>query len=67
MEVKMDKESLKIARKILLEGLDRAKMNPQDRAELLINLWNLLEDENYEHDIDVLKRYGKCNDRRKRK
>lgn len=63
----MDKESLKIARKILLEGLDRAKMNPQDRAELLINLWNLLEDENYEHDIDVLKRYGKCNDRRKRK
>ena len=63
----MDKESLKTARKILLEGLDRAKMNPQDRAELLINLWNLLEDENYEHDIDVLKRYGKCNDRRKKK
>ena len=63
----MDKESLKIARKILVEGLDKAKMNPQDRAELIMNLWILLEDENYEHDIDVLKRYGKCNDRRKRK
>lgn len=55
----MDKESLKIARRILVEGLDRAKMNKQDRAELLINLWILLDDANYEHDIDVLRRYGK--------
>lgn len=63
----MDKESLKKAREIIIKGLDQSKINQQDRAELLINLWNLLEDENYEHDIDVLKRYGKCNDRRKRK
>ena len=63
----MDKESLKKAREIIIRGLDQSKINQQDRAELLINLWNLLEDENYEHDIDVLKRYGKCNDRRKRK
>ena len=63
----MDKESLKKAREIIIRGLDQSKINQQDRAELMINLWNLLEDENYEHDIDVLKRYGKCNDRRKRK
>lgn len=55
----MDKESLKIARKILVDGLDKAKINKEDKAELLMNLWILLEDDNYEHDIDVLRRYGK--------
>lgn len=63
----MDKESLQLARKILIEGLDKSKINKQDKAELIMNLWILLDEENYEHDIDVLKRYGKCNDRRKRK
>jgi len=63
----MDKESLKKAREIILEGLDKSKINKIDKTELIMNLWLLLEEENYEHDIDILKRYGKCMDRRKRK
>lgn len=57
----MDKESLKEARRIIIEGLDRAgnKINNQDRAELIMNLWLLLDEENYEHDIDVLRRNQK--------
>lgn len=66
----MDKESLKIARKIIIEGLDKNgnKIKPQDRAELIMNLWLLLDEDNYEHDIDVLRRYGKPNnDNQKRR
>lgn len=55
----MDKESLKKAREILVKGLDNAKMNPQDRAELLLNLWLLLDEDTYEHNIDVLRRNQK--------
>ena len=55
----MDKESLKKAREILVKGLDNAKMNQQDKAELLLNLWLLLDEDTYEHNIDVLRRSQK--------
>lgn len=55
----MDKESLKKAREILVKGLDNTKMNHQDRAELLLNLWLLLDEDTYEHNIDVLRRNQK--------
>lgn len=55
----MDKESLKKAREILVKGLDNAKMNQQDKAELLLNLWLLLDEDTYEHNIDVLRRNQK--------
>lgn len=55
----MDKESLIKAREIIIKGLDQSKINQQDRTELMINLWNLLEAEDYDHNIDILKRYSK--------
>ena len=55
----MNKESLKIMRNILMKGLNNSKINPNDRAELLINLWHFLDDEKYEENIKVLKKNEK--------
>ena len=57
----MDKESLIKARELIIKVLDDSKIKKQDKAELIMNLWLLLDEENYEHDIDVLRRYGKPN------
>lgn len=51
----MDKESLKIAREIVLIAIDEAKINKIDKCELMRNLYTLLDEENYEKDIKVLK------------
>lgn len=56
----MDKESLKRMREIIVKGLDGdKKISPQDRVELMINLWHYLDEDNYEHNTDVLRRYSK--------
>lgn len=57
----MDKESLIKARELIIKVLDDSKIKKQDKAELIMNLWLLLDEDNYEHDIDVLRRYSKPN------
>ena len=57
----MDKESLIKARELIIKVLDDSKIKRQDKAELIMNLWLLLDEDNYEHDIDVLRRYSKVN------
>ena len=57
----MDKESLKKARELIIKTLDDSNIDKQDKAELIMNLWLLLDEDNYEHDIDVLRRYSKPN------
>lgn len=57
----MDKESLIKARELIIKVLDDSKIKRQDKAELIMNLWLLLDIDNYEHDIDVLRRYSKPN------
>lgn len=53
----MDKESLAIAKEIIITGLDRQgnKINKQDRAELMILMYHLLNPDTYEDDIKALK------------
>ena len=57
----MDKESLIKARELIIQTLNRSDITRQDKAELIMNIWLLLDIDNYEHDIDVLRRYGKPN------
>lgn len=54
----MNKESLKLAREIIIKYLDKSTINQQDKAELMLNLWILLDENNYEHDTKILKIYG---------
>ena len=53
----MDKESLIIAKEIILTGLDKQgrKIPTKDRVELMILMNTLLNSETYEDDIKVLK------------
>lgn len=58
----MNKESLKIAREVVLAALDNEKqINIIDKCELMRNLYTLLDEENYEHDIKILKLENKKN------
>ena len=61
----MDKESLIKARELIFKTLDNSKIKKQDKAELIMNLWLLLDEENY--DIDVLRRYSKPTQKKKRR
>ena len=63
----MDKESLIKARELIIKVLDDSKIKKQDKAELIMNLWLLLDIDNYEHDIDVLKRYSKPNNNNRKR
>lgn len=56
----MDKDSLIIARRIVIESLNKVKaINPTDRAELMMNLWKFLDNEKYEENIKVLRKHEK--------
>ena len=55
----MKKESLIKARDIIIESLNNSKIDQQDIAELMINLWHLLEPDQYEQNIKLLKRNQK--------
>ena len=57
----MDKESLIKARELIIKVLDDSKIKRQDKAELIMNLWLLLDENNYDHDINVLRKYSKPN------
>lgn len=53
----MNKESLIIAKEIIITGLDKygRKIPVQDRAEIMILMNTLLNSETYEDDIKALK------------
>lgn len=57
----MDKESLIKARELIIKVLGDSKIKRQDKAELIMNLWLLLDEDNYEQDINVLRKYSKPN------
>lgn len=51
----MDKDSLIKAREIITKVLDGSDILTVDKLELIINLNTLLEPENYEKDMQVLR------------
>ena len=51
----MNKESLIKAREIIIKVLDGSDILTVDKLELIINLNTLLEPENYEEDMQVLR------------
>lgn len=55
----MNKESLIKARSLIIKVLEDSKIKKQDKAELIMNLWILLDADNYDHDINVLRKYSK--------
>ena len=50
----MQKESLEIASEIIFKAIDESNINIVDKVELLRNLRNLLDSENYDRDIKIL-------------
>ena len=59
----MDKESLFKAREIIIDALDKANINKVDKTELMINLWLLLDESEYDNSIKILQK--NINNRRK--
>lgn len=58
----MKKESLKIAKEVLMDTVAKLDIDAADRTELMINLYNLLDENKYENNIKVLaKKRGKRN------
>ena len=51
----MDKESLIKAKEILINSIGNSKIKPEDRAELLMNIFLLLND--YDNSIKSLQSY----------
>lgn len=54
----MEKESLIKARNMIIENLNKLDINPSDKAELIMNLWLYLCEENYDNNIKILRKYG---------
>lgn len=52
----MNKESLKKARDIIVKALYFSNINAQDKAELMINITALLNENTYEKQIKVLRK-----------
>lgn len=50
----MDKESLIKAKELLIKTIGDSKIKPEDKAELLINIFNILN--NYDESIKVLQK-----------
>ena len=50
----MKKESLYLARKIIIERISTVDMPLDDRIELMINLCHFLDDKEYEENIKIL-------------
>lgn len=51
----MDKQSLIKAREIIINSLHNSDIKAVDRLELIINIATLLEIENYEENIKILR------------
>ena len=50
----MNKESLEKAREIITEEFPKKIKDKQDVLELMMNLYTLLDEKNYEEDIKIL-------------
>lgn len=50
----MEKESLIIASNLIIDVIDRSNINIVDKVELMRNLSELLKEENYKRDIEIL-------------
>jgi hypothetical protein len=50
----MEKESLIIASNLIIDVIDRSNINVVDKVELMRNLSELLKEENYKRDIEIL-------------
>lgn len=59
----MNKESLIKARDLIIETLDKSEITQRDKVELMLNLMILLDEENYEEDIQTLQ----LTDRRRKR
>ena len=55
----MNKESLEKAKNLIVFGLDRIQMDQMDKVELIKNLLTFLDDDNFEHDRDLLQKIWK--------
>lgn len=68
----MKKESLIRAKTLLMSTLINSDINQQDKLELMVNIYNLLDEMSYESDIKTLQRkrhkdkYDSNNQGRKR-
>ena len=58
----MNKESLIKAREIIIEALDNSDINLIDKIELMMNLAVLLDVNNYEDDIKILRKERRSKD-----
>ena len=59
----MNKESLIKARDLIIEALEKSEITQRDKVELMLNLMILLDEENYEEDIQTLQ----LTDRRRKR
>ena len=50
----MEKESLIIASNLIIDVIDKSNINIVDKVELMRNLSELLKEENYKRDIEIL-------------
>ncbi len=55
----MDKESLIIARNVIIKALKEAKMDEVDRVELIININAFLKEKEYSENIKILRKKNK--------
>lgn len=55
----MNKQSLKIAKEIIINGLEESDIETIDKVELINNLWHFLNEETYTDNVDVLKQHQK--------
>jgi len=62
----MKPESLKEILDKCCEVIINSKINNKDKVELLINLYNLLNEKEYEKNINILKKLGGKRNVRKR-
>ena len=52
----MNKESLKEALKVCNEAINNLNINTLDKMELIINLYNFLDENKYEKNIKILRK-----------
>lgn len=50
----MNKQSLEMAKEVILNALDTAKINQIDKAELMLNITKFLDKNEYDKNIKVL-------------
>ena len=52
----VDKESLKKAKDIIISSLENSNINQMDKVELMLNISNFLNEEEYKNNIKTLRK-----------